>query len=182
MMELMIALLISSVIMLGMGWAFVEISKALEVEDIRHDATNYSDNLLDRIVVDVVRADIVDIEFETFGYDGLTLRNKIGDNEYEDITYRFNSGQGNLERNGIPIMSQWFHRYGNNTQGFRISRLEFQWAGSYLYGVTNSQRVSNSTLMVDMDIELYTMWEELIEVIHFDRLIFSTKTYLKNGV
>ena len=182
MMELMIALLISSVIMLGMGWAFVEITKALEVEDIRHDATNYSDNLLDRIVVDVVRADIVDIEFETFGYDGLTLRNKIGDNEYEDITYRFNSGQGNLERNGIPIMSQWFHRYGNNTQGFRISRLEFQWAGSYLYGVTNSQRVSNSTLMVDMDIELYTMWEELIEVIHFDRLIFSTKTYLKNGV
>ena len=39
----------------------------------------------------MVRADIVDIEFETFGYDGLTLRNKIGDNEYEDITYRFNS-------------------------------------------------------------------------------------------
>jgi len=79
-------------------------------------------------------------------------------------------------------MSKWFHRYGNNKQGFRVSRLEFQWAGSYLYGVTNSQRVSNSTLMIDMDIELYTMWEELIEVIHFDRLIFSTKIYLKNGV
>ena len=181
-MELVTALLISSVIMLGMGWAFVEISKALEIEDIRHDVSNYSDNLLDRIVVDVVRADIVDIEFGAGGYDGLTLRNKIGDDDYEDITYRFNIGQGNVERNDIPIMSKWFHRYGNNKQGFRVSRLEFQWAGSYLYGVTNSQRVSNSTLMIDMDVELYTMWEELIEVIHFDRLIFSTKIYLKNGV
>ncbi len=182
MMEMMVSLLIFSVVMLGMGWAFVEISKALEIEDIRLDASTYSDNILDMIVVDVVRADIINPEYGYDGFDGLTLRNKIGDDDYEDIIYSYNHSQSNIERNDIPMMEHWFHRYGNNTQGFRISRLEFQWAGSYIYGITTSQRVSNSTLMIDMDIELYTMWEELIETIHFNRLIFSTKKYLKDGV
>ena len=179
--ELMIALLISSIVILGMGWVVVEISKALEIEDIRHDASNYTDNILDMIVVDTIRADIIDVEFGFDGFDGLTLRRKSGD-DYTDIRYRFNHATGNIERNDIPIMAHWFHRYGNNKQGFLISRLEFQWAGSYIYGVTASQRVSNSTLMVDMEIELYTMREELIETIHFNRLIFSTKRYLKDGV
>ena len=170
--------------MLGMGWTYVEISKALEIEDIRHDASNYTDNILDMIVMDVVTADDIDIDYGFYdGFNDLTLREKLNvEGDYIDTIYRFNHATGNIERNDIPIMAHWFHRYGNNKQGFLISRLEFQWAGSYLYGVTSSQRVSNSTLMVDMEIELYTMREELIETIHFKRLIFSTKRYLKDGV
>ena len=177
--DVLLALVLSSIIFLGMSYVFIDITEKLRVEEIRSDVLKYGNTILNAIEKDMVQATKVDYEeFQSYS--------KIKCTKDDVLTVYSIDPINGILKDGIP-----FH----TVIGSAIRFDNVNSAGQLLYeifkfecdpvGITSNntdERYGSSIFDVKMFVDVYNTHNELIDEVFFNRRIYAVNNYLKSAI
>ena len=185
--DVLLALVLSSIIFLGMSYVFIDVTEKLRVEEIRSDVLKYGNTILNALEKDMVQATKVECkEFQS--YSKITcFKDDV------ETVYSVDGGNGILKDGKPPDVflhtdsgkGSWLRYNSVNNKGqqlYNIFNFECNKVG---INFENTNDVENYIFDVKMEIDLYnTEGEkgEIIDEILFNRRIYAVNSYLKTAI
>ena len=170
--DILLAMIISSALMVGMAQVYIDVAEKLRVEKIRSDVIQYGNLILDDIEKSMVSArNIVSENFANYS----SIECQIDDQE--NINYSVNAVNGIL-KNGVPFddLPGTLTPFNNVSSGekgghtsFRI--FEFDCEPMGITEQNTNQNLAQSIYDLRMSIDIYNTRDSIIDEVFFNRKI-----------
>ncbi len=173
-MEFLVALLISSIIFLGMCFVIVETSAINSYESIKLDSKVFANYVLDDIETSIVKGSSISISPGTYsGIDEITINNS----ENVNIIYSSHSEFG-VSRAGKKIYN-YDNTYNNGQAKYNVSELKCYRPTSDNINPTNpaSLDILNSSYIIELKIDIFDAAGDELESYYVDRYVFNPYIY-----